>query len=174
MADFSQSPSLPVARMPGARPGVTRQAFEAGLMDSIDVEDLFAPFARVRAKRMFSGHGVYVDDACFALCVMGAVWIKTDDEAERAALKAAGSAPFAYEKSGGKLVTANAFWKLPDAALDDEDELKRWCAPALAAARRTAAQKAAAKARKAMKAGAAGLPKKQAKTAPVRRDKTPP
>ena len=118
-------------------------------MDKDDVEDFFAPFARVRAKRMFSGHGVYVDDACFALCVMGDIWIKTDSDDGREKLRAAGSRPFAYEKSGGKVVTLNAFWSLPDAALDDEDALKRWCAPALAAARRTAAQKAAAKARKA-------------------------
>ncbi len=129
-------------------------------MDAAAVEDFFAPFARVRAKRMFSGHGAYVDDACFALCVMGDIWIKTDDQAERAALKAAGSRPFAYEKSGGKIVTANAFWRLPDAALDDEDELRRWCRPALEAARRTAAQKAAAKARKAARTTPAARPRR--------------
>jgi len=132
-------------------------------LDAESIEDFFAPFARVRAKRMFSGHGAYVDDACFALCVMGDIWLKTDDETERAALKAAGSRPFQYEKSGGKTVTANAFWKLPDAALDDEDELKRWCRPALEAARRTAAQKAAAKARK------AAAPPRAAKAAARRR-----
>ncbi|HMN73768.1 MAG TPA: TfoX/Sxy family protein [Rhodoblastus sp.] len=130
-------------------------------MDAESIEDLFAPFARVRTKRMFSGHGAYVDDACFALCVMGDIWIKTDDEAERAALKAAGSRPFAYEKSGGKVVTANAFWSLPDSALDDEDELRRWCRPALEAARRTAAQKARAKARKAAKAAPRRTPAKK-------------
>ena len=120
-------------------------------MDAESVEDFFAPFARVRAKRMFSGHGVYIDDACLALCVIGDIWIKTDDEAERAALAAAGSEPFNYTTPDGRRRVMNAFWKLPDAALDDEDELKRWCGPALAAARRTAAEKAAAKARKAAK-----------------------
>ncbi len=121
-------------------------------MERADVEDFFAPFARVRARRMFSGYGAYVDDACFALCVMGDIWLKTDDDGERAALKAAGSRPFAYEKSDGKVVVANAFWRLPDAALDDEAALRRWCAPALEAARRTAAEKARAKARKAARA----------------------
>ncbi|MFV0281451.1 MAG: TfoX/Sxy family protein [Rhodoblastus sp.] len=126
-------------------------------MDTVSVEDFFAPFARVRARRMFSGHGAYVGDACFALCVMGDIWIKTDREAEREALKAAGSRPFQYEKSGGRIVTINAFWRLPDAALDDEDELKRWCRPALEAARRTAADKAKTKA-KAGRLGQAKLP----------------
>ena len=117
-------------------------------MQREDVEDFFAPFARVSVRRMFSGFGVYVEDACFAMCVMGDIWLKTDDEAERAALKAAGARPFAYEKSAGKIVTANAFWRLPDAALDDEEALRRWCAPALSAARRTAAEKARARQRK--------------------------
>jgi DNA transformation protein and related proteins len=123
-------------------------------MDATDVEDFFAPFARVRAKRMFSGHGAYVDDACFALVVLGAIWIKTDDLAERAALEAAGSEPFNYTRPDGRHVIMSAFWRLPDAALDDEDELKRWCRPALEAARRTAAEKALARARKAARATA--------------------
>jgi DNA transformation protein and related proteins len=120
-------------------------------MDSTDVEDFFATFARVRVKRMFSGHGAYVEDACFALVVMGDIWIKTDDSIEREKLQAAGSKPFGYVRSDGRVVTVDAFWRLPDAALDDEDELKRWCRPALEAARRTAAEKAAAKARRAAK-----------------------
>ena len=136
-------------------------------MDAAAVEDFFAPFARVRARRMFSGHGVYVEDACFALCVMGDIWIKTDEDGEREKLEAAGSTPFAYSRPDGRHVVVSAFWKLPDAALDDEDELKRWCAPALEAARRTAAQKAAAKARR-----AAGPARTAAKKTPTRRPKT--
>ncbi len=139
------------------------------IMDTESVEDFFAPFARVRAKRMFSGHGVYVDDACIALCVIGAIWIKVDDEAERAALAAAGSEAFNYTPPGGGRRVMNAFWKLPDAALDDEDELRRWCAPALAAARRTAAEKALKKARKAARGAPAARPRtKRAKPSPAR------
>ena len=136
------------------------------VMDAESIEDLFAPFSRVRAKRMFSGHGAYVDDACIALCVLGAIWIKVDDESERAALGAAGSEPFNYTPPDGRRRVMNAFWKLPDAALDDEDELKRWCRPALEAARRTAAQKALAKARKATKGA-----RPAAKKAPAHRAK---
>ena len=139
-------------------------------MDKEAVEDFFAPFARIRARRMFSGYGAYVDDACFALIVMGDIWIKTDDETERAALKAAGSQPFAYERSDGRSVSVGAFWKLPDAALDDEDALRRWCAPALAAARRTAAAKALAKARKALSASGRAAPAK--KTVGARRSQS--
>ncbi len=117
-----------------------------------DVEDFFAPFARIRARRMFSGYGAYIDDACFALVIRGAIWIKTDEESERGALTAAGSEPFNYTRPDGRHVVMSAFWRLPDAALDDEDALRRWCAPALAAAQRTAAEKA----RKATKAALPG------------------
>ena len=141
-------------------------------MDTADVEDFFAPFARVRAKRMFSGHGVYVDDACFALCVIGGVWIKTDSDAEREKLEAAGSEPFNYTRPDGRHVVMSAFWKLPDAALDDEDELRRWCRPALEAARRTAVEKALAKARSAARKAAGKAVKKPAgkpaRSAPAR------
>lgn len=138
-------------------------------MDAESIEDFFAPFARVRARRMFSGHGVYVDDACIALCVLGAIWIKVGDDAERAALTAAGSEPFNYTPPSGGRRVMNAFWKLPDTALDDEDELKRWCRPALAAARRSAAEKALAKARKAAKAAAAPKRARKPPTASAKR-----
>jgi DNA transformation protein len=121
-------------------------------MEREDLEDLFAPFARVRLKRMFSGHGVYVEDACIALAVAGGLWLKTD-AAMVPALQEAGSRPFRYtKKQTGKEVTASAFWSMPDEAFDDEDALKKWCAPALVAARRTAAEKAAKKIRAAEKA----------------------
>ncbi len=80
-----------------------------------DVEDFFAPFARIRARRMFSGYGAYIDDACFALVIRGAIWIKTDEESERGALTAAGSEPFNYTRPDGRHVVMSAFWRLPDA-----------------------------------------------------------
>lgn len=114
-------------------------------MDREAVEDFFAPFGRVAVRRMFSGQGVYVDDACFALVLRGTIWMKAD-ASTKAEFVAAGCQPFGYETKT-RAVTVEAFWSLPDEALDDEDALRRWCAVALEAARRTAASKAAAKAR---------------------------
>lgn len=111
-------------------------------MSPTDLEDFFAPFAQITARRMFSGHGVYVGTACFALSAKGGLWLKTEPEME-AALAAVGSVPFSMVREDGKEMTMRAFWRLPDAALDDADELKRWCTPALEAARRSAAAKAA-------------------------------
>lgn len=114
-------------------------------MDREAVEDLFAPFGRVAVRRMFSGQGVYIEDACFALVLGGTIWLKADPST-KARFADAGCRPFAYETKT-RSVTVESFWSLPDDALDDEDALRRWCAIALEAARRTAASKAAAKAR---------------------------
>lgn len=114
-------------------------------MDREAVEEFFAPFGRVAVRRMFSGHGVYIEDACFALVLRGAVWLKAD-ASTKARFSAAGSVPFTYETKT-RAVAVEAFWSLPEFALDEEDELRRWCALALEAARKTAATKAAARAR---------------------------
>lgn len=111
-------------------------------MTPTDLEDLFAPMGAVTCKRMFSGYGVYIGTACFALAAKGQVWIKADSASEPA-LEAAGSQPFSMETPEGVVKTMRAFWSLPDEALDDADALKRWCEPALAAARKSAAEKAA-------------------------------
>lgn len=106
-----------------------------------DLEDLFAPMGQVTCKRMFSGYGVYIGTACFALAARGQVWIKADAATE-AALEAAGATPFTMQSPDGKVKSMRAFWTMPEAAFDDPDALKRWCEPALAAAQRTAAEKA--------------------------------
>ena len=111
-------------------------------MDSDALVDFFAPFAAVTTRAMFSGHGVYVGNACFALAAQGALWIKAEPAMEEA-LRAAGSVPFSMVRKDGKEVTALSFWRLPDEALDDDEALKYWCVPALEVAQRTAAAKAA-------------------------------
>jgi DNA transformation protein len=122
-------------------------------MDREALEDLFAPFGRVSIRRMFSGHGVYVEDACFAIVLRGTIWLKADVLTE-SRFVAANCAPLSYE-ARGRTITVGGFRSLPEAALDDEDVLRAWCAVALEAARRTAAAKAAAKARKQARAAIA-------------------
>jgi DNA transformation protein len=108
-------------------------------MDRDGLEELFQPFGAVAVRRMFGGHGVYADGLCFALEIDGEVYLKADAESE-AEFAAAGSAPFVYESRGR--ATTMSYWRLVAAAYDDEDELKRWAALALAAARRAALAKA--------------------------------
>jgi DNA transformation protein and related proteins len=102
-------------------------------MDAEGLKELFEPLGTITVKRMFSGHGIYVDGWCFALSLRGEVYLRTDPEGA-AALAAAGSQPFVYQR-GAKAITTN-LWRLVAGAYDDPDELKRWSMLALAAARR--------------------------------------
>jgi DNA transformation protein len=107
-------------------------------VDREGLEELFAPFAVVSVRRMFSGHGVYADGVCFALSIGGDVYLKIDAETQ-AAFAAADSRPFVYTARGREVRVG--YWLLPPAAFDDEDELRQWASLALAAARRAAAAK---------------------------------
>ena len=42
--------------------------------------ELLAPLGRVRTRRMFGGHGLYVDDVFIALVMRGRLYLKVDDE----------------------------------------------------------------------------------------------
>jgi len=80
---------------------------------------------------MFGGAGIYRDGIMFALVSDGEVYLKSG-AAMSARFEAAGSRPFAYEKRG-KAVDMS-YWSMPDAALDDSDELKIWAELAFEAA----------------------------------------
>jgi DNA transformation protein and related proteins len=102
------------------------------------LKELFEPFSAVEVKRMFGGACVYADGVCFAIESGGEVFLKVDGETEPA-FSAAGSSPFVYNAKGKSMATS--FWRLPSAAYDEPDELKRWAALGLEAARRKAAAK---------------------------------
>lgn len=103
-------------------------------MDDDDIRDLFAAFGPVRIRKMFGGRGIYSGDMIFALEAFGSLWIKADDQS-RALFDAEGSKPFTYEAKNGKHAVMS-YWSLPDSALDDPDEVKRWARLGLAAALR--------------------------------------
>jgi DNA transformation protein len=107
-------------------------------VDAEGLKALFEPVGAVAVKRMFGGHGVYIDGLCFAIESDGEVYLKADDDAEKVYV-AAGSAPFVYTARGKPMTMA--YWRLVASAYDDSDELKRWSGLALAAARRAAAAK---------------------------------
>jgi DNA transformation protein len=118
-------------------------------MDGEGLADLFAPFAAVAVRRMFGGHGVYLHGLCFAIEADGEVFVKADDET-RPAFEAVGSSPFVYLAKGRPMTMA--YWRLVAAAYDDAEELKRWAALGLDAARRAAIAKASKSASRAGRA----------------------
>lgn len=94
---------------------------------------LLLPLGPVRARAMFGGWGIYLDDTMFALIAGDALFLKIDGDSE-ATFAAAGAAPFVYSR-GGESITMS-YRKAPDGSLGDPGSLLPWAEMALAAARR--------------------------------------
>ncbi len=113
-------------------------------MDAAAIADLFIAFGPVKVRRMFGGAGIYADGVMFALDADDTLYLKTD-AAFAAELEAEGAAPFSYEASNGRR-TIMSYWQVPNAALDQPDELAAYARRAfhiaLAAAEETARKKA--------------------------------
>jgi DNA transformation protein and related proteins len=96
---------------------------------------LFEPFGPVTVRRMFGGSGIYAEGLCFAIEADGDVYIKAD-ALSQPTFSAAGSTPFTYVMNGKP--KSMSYWRLPEIALDEADELRRWAGLGLEAARRAA------------------------------------
>ena len=107
-------------------------------MNPDGLRELFEPFGGVEVKRMFGGAGVYAEGLCFAIELGGEVFLKADAETE-AAFSGAGSSPFVFNAKGKPMTMS--FWRLPSEAYDEPEELRRWAALGLEAARRAATAK---------------------------------
>ena len=101
--------------------------------------ELLQPLGSVRSRRMFGGHGLYVDDLFVALIAYDRLFLKADAET-RAAFEAAGCEPFVYEGGGNKQVSVSYFTAPPD-AMESPALMQPWARLALAAALRARAAK---------------------------------
>lgn len=107
--------------------------------------ELLAPLGRARARRMFGGHGLYVDDLFIAIVDDQRLYLKADAESA-GRFAAAGGQAFSYVRSGK---TAQlGFWSVPDDAMDAADRMRPWGQLALQAALRARAVAAPAPRRK--------------------------
>ena len=79
------------------------------------VGELLAPAGQVVIKRMFGGHGVYIDGLFMAIIAFDELYLKADAETS-AAFDAESCAPFVYSKNGKDM--AMSFRRAPDAAMD--------------------------------------------------------
>jgi DNA transformation protein len=108
--------------------------------------ELFAPLGAVRARRMFGGHGLYVDDLFVALIAFDRLYLKVD-AATQPAFEAAGCEPFVYDGKG-KPITMG-YWTVPADAMESPALMQPWARQAIAAALRARAPKPSAAPRKA-------------------------
>ncbi len=106
------------------------------------VSELLAPAGRVMVKRMFGGHGVYLDGLFMAIIAEDELYLKADD-VTRAAFDAESCAPFVYSKDGKNMTMS--YRRAPDEAMDAPHLMLPWARRALEAALRARAANAVLK-----------------------------
>ena len=107
--------------------------------------DLMGGLGALRARRMFGGHGVYLDDTFIAVILRGRLFLKVD-AASRPQFEAAASVPFVYDNAGKAV--AMGYFSAPDEALESADRMQPWARLARDAALRARAAKPASPRRK--------------------------
>jgi DNA transformation protein len=108
--------------------------------------ELLAPLGAVRARRMFGGHGLYIDELFVAIIAFDRLYLKTDTQT-LPAFEAAGSEPFIYDAKA-KAVSLG-YWTVPAEAMESPALMQPWARQAIAAALRARAVKPSAAPRKA-------------------------
>ena len=93
------------------------------------------------SRRMFGGHGRYVDDGFIAIIATGRLYLKVD-ALTRPGFEAAGCTPFVHD-AVGKAVSLGYF-SAPDEAIETPPLMQPWARLALAAALRARAAKSLA------------------------------
>jgi DNA transformation protein and related proteins len=108
--------------------------------------ELLAPLGAVRARRMFGGHGLYIDELFVALIAFERLYLKADAVSEPA-FRAAGCGPFVYDGKGRPMTMS--YWTVPAEAMESPALMQPWARQAIDAALRARAAKASAAPRKA-------------------------
>jgi DNA transformation protein len=105
--------------------------------DFIDyVSELLTPLGSVRSKRMFGGVGIYINELFCAIIIDDALYFK-GDEINEAEFHASDCVPFTYEKQG--VAQTMRYYRVPEEAMDNAQEMMHWARLGLAAALRKAA-----------------------------------
>ncbi len=105
------------------------------------LQDLFGALGLVRARSMFGGVGIYIDELMFGFLDRDeTLYLRVDDQ-NRPAFEAAGSHPFRYPLKSGEEFEIG-YWRMPEEALECSDQAAHWGRLALDAALRKKARKA--------------------------------
>ena len=98
--------------------------------------ELLSGLGPVRVKRMFGGHGIYVDDLFVAIVSGETLYLKADAQTA-ARFDAEGCAPFTYAKKGAPARVASLNYRqAPAAAMDSPIAMRPWAQLAMDAALR--------------------------------------
>lgn len=98
-----------------------------------NLNDVFALFGQIQAKRMFGGYGIYHDGLMFALVADDELYLKTDTK-NLANFIELGLHPFEYEQRGKKIKLS--YYLAPEHIFDDPEQAREWAMRAFDAALR--------------------------------------
>jgi DNA transformation protein len=93
--------------------------------------ELLASLGAVRSRRMFGGHGIYIDDLFMALVASDVLYLKVGDDS-RPLFQVAGCRPFVYDAKSGSV--ALGYWSAPPEAMESPALMQPWARLALQAA----------------------------------------
>lgn len=102
------------------------------------VVELMQAIGPVSARRMFGGHGLFLDGVMLGLIADNVLYLKVDDETEGEFVDR-GLEPFTYHKQGKPF--RMSYYQAPDEALEDVEEMRAWANRAYGAALRAVARK---------------------------------
>lgn len=100
--------------------------------------ELLEPLGSPRARRMFGGHGLYVDDLFIGIIADEQLYLKVDAQT-RPQFEAAGCKPFVYSRTDQAI--ALGYWSAPEEATESPTSMLPWARLAQAAALRARAAK---------------------------------
>ena len=98
--------------------------------------ELLAGTGEVRRRRMFGGHGLYLDGLFVAIVAFDRLFLKAD-ETSAAAFQAAGGERFEYEVAGRRV--ALNYWSPPAEAMESPALMVPWARRAMQSALSAAA-----------------------------------
>ena len=104
------------------------------------VVDLSQVIGPVYSKRMFGGHGIFLDGFMFGLVFNSTLYFKVDSGSRERYVNR-GLEPFSYERQGKK--THLNYFQAPEEVLDDLDIMRDWSNCAFEVAIRATAKREA-------------------------------
>lgn len=102
------------------------------------VVELMQSAGPVYAKRMFGGHGIFLEQLMFALVADSILYLKVDAETENE-FKEKELEAFTYDRKGKEFKMS--YYQAPEEALEDAGEMNAWVNKAYGAALRAAPKK---------------------------------
>ena len=102
------------------------------------VVELMQSIGPVRAKAMFGGHGIFLEDLMFGLVADSVLFLKVDKQTENN-FKVRGLEVFTYMKKGKEFNMS--YYQAPEEVLEEGEEMSYWANMAYSAALRATSKK---------------------------------